>query len=85
MLLHSEESYAEYVAHRGLKEVEAESVAYVVAGAFGMDTSQYTIGYVAGWSKTDVEVIKQSATNVLKAAHVLIEAISNQIALAAAA
>lgn len=85
VLLHSEESYAEYVAHRGLKEVEAESVAYVVAGAFGMDTSPYTIGYVAGWSKTDVEVIKQSATNVLKAAHVLIEAISNQIDTEAAA
>lgn len=79
VLLHSDEPHKEYVAHRGLKEVEAESVAYTVAGAFGMDTSQYTIGYVAGWAKADVDVIKQSATNVLKAAHALIEAISSEL------
>lgn len=79
VLLHSDEPHEEYVAHRGLKEVEAESVAYTVAGAFGMDASQYTIGYGAGWAKVDVEVIRQSATNVLKAAQVLIEAISNQL------
>ncbi len=33
------------------KEVEAESVAYVVCQHFGIDTSDYSFGYVAGWSK----------------------------------
>ena len=33
------------------KEVEAESVAYVVCQHFGVDTSDYTFGYVASWSK----------------------------------
>ncbi len=33
------------------KEVEAESIAYVVCQHFGIDTSEYSFGYVAGWSK----------------------------------
>lgn len=36
---------------RHTREVEAESVAYVVCQHFGVDTSDYTFGYVAGWSK----------------------------------
>lgn len=36
-------------ACRGRREVEAESVAYVVAAAHSLDTSQYTFNYVAGW------------------------------------
>ncbi|CAL8977519.1 hypothetical protein PROP_02217 [Propionicimonas sp. T2.31MG-18] len=37
-------------ACRGRREVEAESVAYVVAAAHNLDTSQYTFNYVAGWA-----------------------------------
>lgn len=37
-------------ACRGRREVEAESVAYVVAAAHQLDTSQYTFNYVAGWA-----------------------------------
>lgn len=33
------------------KEVEAESVAYVVCQHFGLDTSKYSFGYIAGWSR----------------------------------
>lgn len=33
------------------KEVEAESVAYVVCQHFGLDTSDYSFGYIAGWSR----------------------------------
>ena len=36
---------------RSQKEVEAESVAYVVCQYIGLDTSDYSFGYVAGWSK----------------------------------
>lgn len=36
---------------RGRVEVEAESVAYVVCAAAGVDTSQYSVKYVAGWAE----------------------------------
>lgn len=36
---------------RSQKEVEAESVAYVVCQYIGLDTSDYSFGYVAGWSR----------------------------------
>lgn len=75
VLLHAEEDHAEYVAHRGVKETEAESVAYIVAGIFGLDTAAYSVGYVAGWSKTDAETIKATAANVLRATHTLAEAL----------
>ena len=35
---------------RNTKEVEAESVAYTVCQHFGIDTSDYSFGYIAGWS-----------------------------------
>lgn len=39
-----------YAAQRELREVEAESVAYAVLGAHGVDSSHYTFDYVAGWA-----------------------------------
>jgi len=38
--------------HRGIQEVEAESVATMVTAAYGMDTTGYTVPYVATWSTT---------------------------------
>lgn len=46
-----------------------ESVAYVVAGLAGFDTSAYSVGYIAGWSDGDTELIKNTAGRVLRAAH----------------
>ncbi|MGN7797701.1 ArdC-like ssDNA-binding domain-containing protein [Leifsonia sp. 22587] len=63
------DSLEEYRQHRGRMEVEAESVAYVVAGLNGFDTSAYSIGYIAGWSDEDVSVIRDSASRVLAAVH----------------
>lgn len=76
VILHSDDTPSEYVAHRGEKETEAESVAYVVAGILGLDTSAYSIGYVAGWSHSDLSLIKATAANVLRATHILTEAIT---------
>src|SRR5690606_14159723 len=59
----------EYVAHRGRMECEAESVAYVLAGLVDLDTSAYSVGYVTTWTKGDVETIRATAENVLKAVH----------------
>ena len=74
-LLHAEDGAAEYVAHRGVKETEAESVAYVMAAMLGLDTSAYSIGYVAGWSNADTELIRSTAANVLRAVETLSEAL----------
>lgn len=65
------EDMAEYVQHRGLMETEAESVAYVVAGMLGIDTSAYSIGYIAGWSDANTDLIKSTATRVLRTAHII--------------
>ncbi|MEN2742727.1 ArdC-like ssDNA-binding domain-containing protein [Microbacterium sp. X-17] len=70
--LHHIENVEEYRQHRGRMEVEAESVAYVVAGLCGFDTSAYSIGYIAGWSDADITVIRDSATRVLAAVHKIV-------------
>lgn len=79
-LLHEDDERGEYVAHRGLKECEAESVAYIVAGILGLDTSAYSVGYVAGWVDGDAEVIRSTAANVLRAAHKIADAITEATA-----
>ena len=68
----------EYRAHRGRMEVEAESVAYIVAGLTGFDTSAYSIGYITGWADEDVTVIRDTAARVLKTAHAITEIIEHQ-------
>jgi antirestriction protein ArdC len=84
VILHADEDHNEYVAHRGIKETEAESAAYVMAGMLGLDTSAYSVGYVAGWAKADMETIKATAANVLRAVHVLAEALDPEPAADAA-
>ncbi|MCS5498209.1 ArdC family protein [Cnuibacter physcomitrellae] len=76
VLLHVGEDPSEYVEHRGVKETEAESVAYIVAGILGLDTSAYSVGYIAGWSDCDADTIKATAANVLRTAHHLADAIT---------
>ncbi|MEO7017473.1 MAG: hypothetical protein ABI130_10255 [Leifsonia sp.] len=52
-------------------EVEAESVAYIVAGLAGFDTSAYSIGYISGWANEDLDLVRETAARVLQAAQVL--------------
>lgn len=66
----------EYHAHRGIAETEAESVAYIVAGILGLDTSSYSIGYIAGWSDCDTAMIRDTAARVLKTAHTIADALT---------
>lgn len=77
VLLHVDEGVGEYVAHRGIKETEAESVAYVTAGLLGLDTAEYSIGYVAGWSGYDATLIKDTAARVLRCANELTDALTS--------
>ena len=76
VLLHADEEPGEYAAHRGIKETEAESVAYVLAGLLGLDTAAYSIGYVAGWADGDPDTIRGPAARVLSAVHTLTDALT---------
>lgn len=42
---------------RAMREVEAESIAFLVASAFGLDTSEYSFEYVAGWADDEKAVM----------------------------
>jgi len=59
--------------HLGVTETEAESVAYIVAKMAGLDTSDYSVGYIAGWAKVDVELVESTAARVLDAVSTLSE------------
>ncbi|GAB3062596.1 hypothetical protein GCM10027079_31750 [Sediminivirga luteola] len=64
--------------HRGIGEVEAESVALMVGAAHGMDTSGYTIPYVSTWAarvdgKEPVEVVKATGERVRKTALTILD------------
>lgn len=65
---------ARYLA-RPLKEVEAESVAYVVASVHGMPTDDYSFPYVAGWAGPDAsKAIRDTQARVNQAARAIIAA-----------
>lgn len=76
LLGHVDEDLSEYIQHRGVGECEAESVAYVVAGLLGIDTSAYSVGYVAGWTAGDADTIRATAANVLRAVHTLADVLT---------
>lgn len=62
---------------KGQKEVEAESIAYVVCQYYGIDTSDYSLGYVASWSRgTELAELKASLDVIHTTAGEIIEAIS---------
>lgn len=61
---------------RSTREVQAESVAYTVCQHFGLDTSDYSFGYVAGWSSgRDIKELKASLETIRTAASELISEI----------
>lgn len=74
-LLHQTLPDGEYGKHRGIYETEAESVAYIAAKWAGLDTKQYSISYVNGWSGGSAELIKQTAEHVRQAADTIITAL----------
>lgn len=61
-----------YLTCRGRCEVEAESVAYVVAAAHGLDASGYSFAYLAGWAGGDPAKVRQAAETVTKAARTIL-------------
>ena len=62
------------------KEVEAESVAYCVCSAFGVDTSEYSFPYIAGWSSNrDMKELKASMDIIRKTAGEMIDELSDNL------
>lgn len=65
---------------RNTKEVEAESVAFTVCQHFGIDTSDYSFGYIAGWSSgRNMKELKSSLDTIRKTASELITGIERAL------
>ena len=66
---------------RRTREVEAESIAYTVCQHYGLDTSDYSFGYVAGWSSgRELAELKSSLETIRSAAADIINSIDGHIA-----
>ena len=66
---------------RNSKEVEAESVAYTVCQHYGIETSDYSFAYIAGWSKgKDTPELKASLNRIRVAANEMITEIDGHMA-----
>lgn len=79
----STEPAADATLHRGIAEVEAESIALMVGAAHGLDTSAYTVSYVSTWAssipgKTPLEVVQSTAERVRSAAVGILEKLDTQ-------
>lgn len=65
---------------RRTREVEAESVAYTVCQHYGLDTSDYSFGYVAGWSSgKELTELKGSLKTIRSAANEIINSIDEHL------
>ncbi len=87
-LMHDKDSGTDKDTNKREREVEAESVAYTVASYYGLDTSDYSFGYIAGWSqgkeltelKERLEMIRVTAHTIISKLdeHFLIQEINKQ-------
>jgi hypothetical protein len=71
---HLDEDGAGYT-HRGTAEVEAESLAYILVTAAGMDTAAASFDYIGTWAKGDQELLRATANTVIRAARPLLAAL----------
>lgn len=62
--------------NRAHVEVEAESAAYLILGAHGIETDDYSLGYVTDWARGDVQAIERTAARVLACAHQVLDVIN---------
>jgi len=66
-LLHHKDSEMKDLP-RGHKEAQAEAVAFIVSKYYGLDTTQYSAGYIATWAK-DINLAKQAMQEIQKVAN----------------
>lgn len=71
--------YAHSLLHKDTKksqsqrEIEAESLAFVLCDHFGLDTSEYSFGYIASYADKDFDELKSILVNIQSTAHEMIE------------
>ena len=63
---------------RSTKEVEAESTAFVVLHALGLNSAEYSLGYVAVWAKGDTKLVQDVANRVQKTAKTIVTLFENK-------
>ena len=88
-ILHDEELGSDPDVDLETKEVQAESVAYTVCQHYGLDTSDYSFGYIAGWSsdrslkelRSSMETIRQTANDMINGIDMQLKAIEKEKAL----
>lgn len=78
VVLHGPADNQSVVPCRGVVEVEAESVAYLVSATHGLDTGSYTFPYVVGWAgsvqdRTAEQVVRDVGQRVLQTANALLD------------
>ena len=79
--LHDIDKDAPESPDRRTREVEAESIAYAVCQHYGLDTSDYSFGYIAGWSNgRELSELKGSLETIRSTAAKLIETIDGHFA-----
>ena len=72
-MLHTKEKLQEHKKDRKQKELEAESVAYVVCEHFGFGSEDYSFPYIVGWGGTGFQdILKESMTIIQKTADQII-------------
>ena len=79
--LHAKEKLdKDHPVDRRTKEVEAESIAYTICQHYGLDSSDYSFSYVAGWSSgKEVKELKASLERIRSAADEMITSIDKAL------
>jgi len=65
----------------GMRETEAESVAFIVCDRFGIDTSDYSFSYIAGYCDQDLKALRSSLDRIHGAAGQIIQKVKDQLQL----
>ena len=79
-VLHNENDGIDKDVDRNKKEIEAEAVAYTVCNFLGLDTSDYSFGYIAGWSKNkDTNELKECLKEIHDASKLIISKLDSYL------
>lgn len=73
--------HARLAGRADLREVEAESVAYLLCGAIGVDSAEYSVPYLASWSGGDAQLLQDTAQSALAAAATMIGELERELSI----